>query len=253
MIVYTHDDIILISGALIKNQWPTIKAAANLLLQEFPEGIIIDCAELARVSDEGAQTFLDAMHDIQSARARIIVCNLPESVTTELSKVPGVRSQLPVADSIDEARASLRSGFEAPIATVERGVLVPVLDDTDTEDSIEAASQLARSLRLPLTLVYLIEVDRNKPLGAPLPDREAEAARALGVAVAAARKQGVRFACQVHRVRDAQEGVLHAVTSHDAAYVALSASLEKFNQERFLNLVRILFNRAPCHVLIARK
>src|SRR5260221_6268820 len=108
MIVTTRGDMVGLSGALVKNQWMTIKAAANLLLKEHPEGIIIDCSELDNVSEEGAKTFLDAMRDIQAAGARIVVCSLPENVMQVLRTVRTVRSQLPIASCLEEARASLR-------------------------------------------------------------------------------------------------------------------------------------------------
>src|SRR5215470_1559686 len=114
MIVTSSDDVVRLSGALVKNQWLTIKAAANLLLQSHPQGIIIDCGELTHVSEDGAKTFLDAIKDIQAAGARMVVCNLPPEVLQVIRSVPGVRSQLPIANSVDEARASLRLSGEAP-------------------------------------------------------------------------------------------------------------------------------------------
>ena len=101
MIIETKDDVVRLSGSLHKNQWLTIKAAANLLLQQHPEGIIVDCARLEEISEDGAKTFLEAMRDIEAARSRIIVANLPEKVLAVLKSVPGVRSQLPIAESVE--------------------------------------------------------------------------------------------------------------------------------------------------------
>ena len=108
MIIETKDDVVRLSGSLTRNQWMTIKAAVNLLLTNRPEGIIVDCSHLDSISEAGAKTFLEAMRDIEAMKARIIVVRLPEQVLAVCKTVPGVRSQLPLADSIEEARASLR-------------------------------------------------------------------------------------------------------------------------------------------------
>src|SRR5437879_2535309 len=110
MIVTGKNDIVQLSGALHKNQWLTIKATARLLLQQHSQGILIDCSELTEVSEEGTKTFLEAMRDIQGEGARIVLVNLPDNVLQVMRCVPGVRSQLPIAKSEEEARASLRVG-----------------------------------------------------------------------------------------------------------------------------------------------
>src|ERR1051325_11176998 len=101
MIVSSHSDSVLLRGALHRNEWLTIKALAKLHLQQHSQGILIDCTGLTDVSADGAKTFLEAMHDIQSEGARIIVVNLPDNVLDMIRSVPGVRSQLPIARSIE--------------------------------------------------------------------------------------------------------------------------------------------------------
>ena len=89
MIIYAKDDIVALTGALTKNEWLSIKAAANLLLREHPEGIIVDCEGLENVTEEGARTFLHALRDTQSADARIVVANVPRAVQETIQEVPG--------------------------------------------------------------------------------------------------------------------------------------------------------------------
>ena len=114
MIIETRGHVVHLSGSLHKNQWMSIRAAANLLLHDHPQGIIVDCAGLENISEDGARTFLEAMRDIESARARIIVASLPQNVLTVIKTVPGVRSQLPIAASVEAARASLKVQRRAP-------------------------------------------------------------------------------------------------------------------------------------------
>src|SRR2546421_4878662 len=216
MIVTTAEDVVRLSGALVKNQWLTIKAAANLLMQNHPEGIIINCAELSHVSEDGAKTFLEAMKDIQSAGARIMVCNLPDNVLQVIRSVPGVRSQLPLANSEEEARASLRLGGAAPSADSDRppaagGVIVPLLPGLDVEHALMIAGRVAKEHRAQIHLVYVMEVARNLPLTSALCEEEGAAQSVLNQALQHAKRQNVLPTAHVERVRDVVEGLLHAL------------------------------------------
>ena len=53
------------------------------------------------------------MRDIEAANARIIVAMLPDNVLAVIKTIPGVRSQLPIAASVAEARSSLRMAGRA--------------------------------------------------------------------------------------------------------------------------------------------
>lgn len=108
MIIEAREDVVQLEGELDKNLWPTIQAAANLLLRHHVEGIIVDGSGLTGCSAEGAKTFRDAMDYIARYRARIVVCALPENVLESIRAVPGVRSRLPVTATLEEARASLK-------------------------------------------------------------------------------------------------------------------------------------------------
>ena len=175
MIIETRGDVVHLSGSLHKNQWMSIRAAANLLLHDHPQGIIVDCAGLENISEDGARTFLEAMRDIESARARIIVASLPQNVLTVIKTVPGVRSQLPIAASVEAARASLkvqrRAPDPAPHADATRSgqvILVPLMAEVDLTYGADLAARLARVAKAEVRLVYLLEVTRTLPLNAPL-------------------------------------------------------------------------------------
>jgi anti-anti-sigma regulatory factor len=258
MIVTSKNDVVELSGSLHKNQWLAIKAAAKLLLRQHPQGILIDCSELEEVSEDGAKTFLDAMKDIQGEGARIIVCNLPDNVLRVVRSVPGVRSQLPIAKSVEEARASLRLGGSAAMGDAERppaekGVLIPLVEGLDVDYAVTIAARLSREMRLPVLLVYLLAVGRNLPLNTPLAEQETAANRLLERAEQAARRQNLAFARYVERVRDVEEGVLQAIKNYKAGYVVLGAFADHAEDDLFHTLVETLLHRAPCNVLIGRK
>lgn len=257
MIVIGRNDVVHLSGALRKNQWLTIKAAAKLLLQQHPQGILIDCSELTEVSEEGTKTFLEAMRDIQGEGARIVVVNLPETVLQVIRGVPGVRSQLPIAKSEEEARASLRAGVmlgttaERPLS--ENSILIPLLPGFDIEYAVNVAGRASRELRQPITLASLLVVSRNKPLNTPMPDEEAAAVALLARAEAAAKRHNLPYARHVERMRDAEEGLLQLIKTYKASHVYIGAYADHSQDEQFLRMVEILLHRAPCNVIIARQ
>ena len=262
MIIETKDDVVRLSGSLHKNQWLTIKAAANLLLQNHPQGIIIDCARLENISEDGAKTFLEAMRDIESAKARIIVANLPMGILAVCKTIPGVRSQLPIAESVEAARASLRmhnrptlGQTSAEIAKRGSVILVPLLAELDLTYGAALAGRLARAGRNDVRLVYFLEVARTLPLNAPLMEKEQEARESLSQAMLMAKQVNAPASEHVERVRDAAEGILAAIKTLDAEMVVLGATSEPLGAEghdKFHHIVDSLLHRAPVEVVIGR-
>jgi len=258
MIVSTKDDVVRLSGSLVKNQWLTIKAAANLLMRSYPQGIVIDCSELTHVSEDGARTFLDAVRDIQAAGARMMVSGLPEEVLKVVRSVPGVRSQLPIANSLEEARASLHlsgetGGAEAEGKPATPGVLVPLIGSLDIEYAVTLAGKLSRDLHLPVTLLALLVVGRNVPIGAPLPEAEAEASGWLEEATNHATRQGITFVRRMERVRESHEGILHAARQHEATHVVIAVPADRVREEEMRDLIFALMERAPCSVIVGKR
>ncbi len=257
MIVTTFADTVGLSGALVKNQWLTIKAAASLLLREHPEGIVIDCGELTNVSEDGSKTFLEAVKDIQAGGSRIVVCNLPRQVLELIKTVPGVRSQLPIASSVEEARASFKLTLSAPPTdsdrpAAENGVVVPLMDGLDPVHAVRIAARAAFGTNSPIHLVYLLEVGRSVALGTPMPEREAAANAMLDAATVAARELGVAVSAHVERVRDAQEGALAAIKNYKAGYAVLCVTPAAALEDRWSEFASILLHKAQCDVLIGR-
>lgn len=252
MIVYTRDDTVKLSGALVRNQWQTIKAAANLLLREHGEGILIDGGELTHVTEEGARTFLDAMKDIQSAGARMVVCNLPEHVMEVLRTVPGVRSQLALAMSVEDARASLKPDREGTHGFAERSVVVPLIDGLDTETAMALAARAGRERSAQVTALAFIVVARQVAIGTPAPDLEARAQESADEALREARRLGITCTVHLARVRDVRDGLLAELAAHHAVKVVVALRAEMLEEEGLLDLANELLRKAPCDVLLAR-
>jgi len=262
MIIEAREDVVRLEGALDKNLWPTIQAAASLLLRHHIQGIIVDGSGLTGCSAEGAKTFRDGMDYIERYRARIVVSGLSESVMEVIRAVPGVRSRLPVSATPDEARASLKLG-RSPAARATAGdraprsILVPLL----RADNPEAASALACRLAkgeggqaARLHLAYVLEVPRHLPLTAPLPEEEAEASRALEAAAAQARCDGVTAEPLVTRARDAGEEIVHQAEMLSASLIVLAyLPSDDPGDTQMSRVSRTVLDRAPCEVVLNKQ
>lgn len=260
MIINSKDDVLSLSGSLHKNQWMTIKAAANLLLQDYPQGIIIDCSELTDISEGGACTFLDAMRDIEGAHAHILVANLPENVLSVCKTIPGVRSQLPIANSVEEARKSLQMTGKAvaPAVSGKPGalVIVPLLANMDLSYGAALAGRLARAGQGEVRLIYFLEVARTLPLNAPLLEEEQAAQETLALAHQRIKPNGMPVSEYLEKVRDAADGILTAIKTYAADMVILGTVHRPAlgdGYERYQRLVETLLKKAPCEVVIGRQ
>jgi anti-anti-sigma regulatory factor len=117
MIIHENGDVIALKGSLDTNQWPALRSVVSLRLKEHPSGVILDGSSLTDITEAGAHTFLDASNFIQAHHARVVVSGLPDNILEAIRRIPGVRSQLPLASSVEEARASLAVGGEEAVHT----------------------------------------------------------------------------------------------------------------------------------------
>ena len=258
MIIEARDDVVQLQGALDKNLWLTIQAAANLLLRHHTQGIIIDGSQLTRISPEGAQTFRDAMDYIERYRARIVVCALPEPIMEGLRAVPGIRSRLPIAATIEEARSSLRLARPGALPGGKsrrplQDILVPLLRSDTPETSTLLACRLAKAdgHTTRLHLAYILEVSRQLPLAAPLPEEEAIASRSLEAAEAWVHREGLHAVPHVLRARDAGEEIVHQASLLNASIIILSRCPSSGSEDEFMTrITRTVMERAPCEVIL---
>ena len=221
MIIEAREDTITLRGSITANIWPAIQAAATLLLENHPTGIIIDCSALIKITPKGAETFSDAFKYINERNARIVVAALSDELLEIGKEVPGVRSQLPIAATVEEARASL----ELEEVTPERGkarlaAVVPMLGDW--RSSINHACRLAVGKSTEIHLVDLIKVPRALPIGTPLPDRENQGRGRLEAAKELVGEKGFKVFGHVERVRVKSTGLVEFVRQLNADYSVVS-------------------------------
>src|SRR5579883_1984000 len=273
MIIEARDDVLTLSGSLDKNLWPSIESAASLLLRLHPSGILIDASGLTNITSEGAKTFLDAMAYIERYHARIVLCQVPGSAMEVIRNVPGVRSQVPITETCEQARTSLelaarerggRSGKKAAAdgpGISPRRVLVPLLRGAGSpKEAVALALQLGtmsvgeRSdgrtrTRVPpeITAAYILQVPRTMPINAPSPEEEEAAREMLKEAEEALSVIGASAQTEVARTRDVSEEIIAqaARIKTDLIVMAFPSSADT-GQEPYDELLASLLNRAPC-------
>ncbi len=221
MIIEARDDTITLRGVIESNIWAAIQAAAALLLENHPTGIIIDCSALSKITPVGAETFADASTYITEKNARIVVAGLAPELLEIGRSVAGVRSQLPVCNTVDEARASLRFEELAPErGRAENAVVVPLLGDWQA--ALRHALRLAKTSGADVHVVDLIRVPRTLPIGTPLPEREADGQQRLEESAALLKAAGAKHFEHVERVRSKAEGLVDFVHQLKANFLVVS-------------------------------
>lgn len=221
MIIEARDDTITLRGEIHSNIWPAIQAAAALLLENHPTGIIIDATAVTRVTPKGAETLADAFAYISAHEARIVVVGLAPELVEIGRTVPGVRSQLPLANTVEEARASLRLEEVTPQRGRARiAGIVPMLGNW--ERSLYYAGRLAAGESAELHLVDLIKVPRTLPIGTPIPEREQAGQERLAQASEMLRGTGLRGFSHAEHVRSESAGVMEFAQNLGADFAVLS-------------------------------
>lgn len=107
MIIEVKDDTLYLSGNFSENQWPTLESAVRYLLRNHAKGIIVDCSQMVIAAEAGVHTFLEVLRQAAKQGWRVLFVNLPEDMSAQIRSIPGLRSQLPLAASVEEARRSL--------------------------------------------------------------------------------------------------------------------------------------------------
>ena len=258
MIIEARDDVVKLEGCLDRNLWPTIQAAANILLRQHQQGIIIDGSALDACSTAGAETFRAGMDYIEKYDARIVVCGLPEHIMQCVRTVPGVRSRLPIAASLEEARASLTLargtiGREGNGKRALHDILVPLFGDFGHESAALLACRLAKAEghKARIHLVFVLEVPRTLPLTAPLPEEEGAAGRVLLNAEAIVKREGLSAVTHVARGRDAGEEIVQRALALSANVIVLSTKRsDDPNNNIMARVAEVLLERAPCEVIL---
>lgn len=189
MIVESYEDVIKLSGELKKNFWATVHTAISLLLKRHPSGVIIDCSDITEISPEGADTFYNVLQFVnEHDHARIVLAGVKPHVWDVMQTIPDVRSQLPVVETVEEARRSidlfdeqidLKKKRRLGTKIASQTILACLNGDEPTDIEIIAVTkELVSSMETNVVVLLPIVVPRDLPLQAPIPEIEDKAIEA---------------------------------------------------------------------------
>jgi anti-anti-sigma regulatory factor len=257
MIVESYEDVIILSGALRSNYWETLHTAISLTLRRHPSGVIIDCSGLTEVSEDGAQTFRDVMEYIRNQEARVIVASVPETVLDVLRLVPEVRSQLAIADSVEEARHSLdlllqaKPGKRKASPQTSSKIAVLLTGEEVDRQALVLAAQIAEARDSEIHTIYIVLIPRDLPLTAPMPREEGIASMAIDRARSILDRQG-RSVPHVERGRDLAATVENVLQSIKATMVVLPITATAHELDTYTKVMRTLVSRLTQEVIFVR-
>lgn len=180
MIVESYEDVIVLSGPLTAGFWDAVQTAIALTLRRNPTGVIVDCSQITKINEEGAKTFQSAIdYVLEHDGARIIFAGVPDAVMDVLRSVPAVRSQLALADSVEDARTSLNL-FESKETkkrrlseeTRSKHILAVVCPNECDAHFLKTIAEHLSTAPAHLVILFPIIVPRDLPLHAPVPEEE---------------------------------------------------------------------------------
>jgi len=261
MIVESYEDTILLSGELTSDFWETIHTAISLTLKRHPTGVVIDCSGITKCTPQGAETFRRAMEFIEKHDARIIVAAVPPHVLEVLRAVPDVRSQLPVADTVEDARRSLdllvsdeatQRKKKANGKVVKKVLLVCLTGEASDQYLLDVAIEIAEPMEAKVCLVYPVVVPRDLPVQAPMLQHEEVGAKVLGDAAKKLQNAQIQHEVRLERGRDVA-GAIHGVLQDVAAsQVLVALPTEEDLPDQTVKLVKSILGKIQQPVLLVR-
>ena len=266
MIVESYEDVIVLTGALRSNFWETIHTAISLTLKRHPTGVIIDCSGITEITEDGAETFHDAIDYVnEHDRARIVVAAVPPHVLEVLRSVPEVRSQLPIAATVEDARLSLdllvESGDDPKkkrrkdqeVRQYDRTIVAVLSGDESDEDLLHVVKEFVSTQPAKVFLLFPIIVPRNLPLQAPMPELEQRAVKSIESAKAKMLEYKTAHEARVEHGRD-YPSLIHAITEEvNAARVMFAFSRRSPEKmEEGLKLVGSIMHKVTRPIVIVR-
>lgn len=255
MIVESFEDVIHLSGSLKFNFWETVHTAISLTLKRHPTGVIIECSNISDCTTEGAETFRDILEFIQEHDARVICVAVPPAVMDVLKSTPEVRSQLPIAGSIEEARRSLDllaqttdKKRKAPATEDLSKIVTYITGEPRDKIGLEAAKRMARGMHGQVLLVYVIEVPRHLPLQAPMQDEEGQALAALQGAQQVLSAGDIPHTIMLERGRDTATALEEVMAEQGGAVLLIPLSSEADETEADLKLIKSALTKVSAQV-----
>lgn len=132
-------------------------------------------------------------------------------------------------------------------------MLVPVVDNPESQAAIEVACRLAAERGATISAVSVVEVPPLLPLDSHLGEQEEEARRLLERAGATGDSYGVKVVPHVLRGRDAGVAIVEEASAGEAELIVVGTARKTLRSTGALvfgGTVRHILSSAPCRVLV---
>ncbi|MBS1714097.1 MAG: hypothetical protein JST30_07135 [Armatimonadetes bacterium] len=263
MIVESYDDVVVLSGPLRSNFWDTIHTAISLTLRRHPTGVIVDCSGITALTPEGAETFHDAIRFVKShEQARIVVAAVPPAVMEVFREVPEVRSQLPVAATVEEARRSLdllvkeedhgKKRKKESFKEFDRNILAVISGDSSDAHMFKVLEELIEAVPAKVVLLCPILIPRELPVTAPMPKEEEFAASALEHGRRRMSEHGTACEIRLERTRDIPTIIQEVSAEVDAAHVIVGLASDMKGDDAYLKVLKAVIDKVKRPLVIVR-
>ncbi len=150
-------------------------------------------------------------------------------------------------------RLGLPSRHKLQLPRAER-ILLPVNGSAMDHQALELATEIVRSNRGSLFIVYVIEVPRELPLDAPMNEQVSVAEAALAEMEEFCNQQHCQVAAELLQARQAGPAVVNEITERDADLVILGMDHQRrFGEFTLGDAVPYVLEHSPCAVWVLRE
>ena len=148
-------------------------------------------------------------------------------------------------DGVRRKRAIVTVGY--------RSILVPVVDNAESEKAVDVACRLSAEHGASITAVAVIEVPSVLPLDSHMLEEEADARRVLTRATAIGDSYGIRVSPRMVRGREAAAAIVDeaVVTSCELVVIGVPPKRRLGNRTFvFGRTGEAVLKKAPCRVMV---
>jgi nucleotide-binding universal stress UspA family protein len=142
--------------------------------------------------------------------------------------------------------------FGAALALEYRRIVVPVVPGRPSDDALDVACRLSAERGARVVALTVVEVPRELPLDAPLPDEERVANDELDEAVAIGDTYGVKVVARLVRGRSASSEIVREAERRGTEIIVLGSPRKGLTRRRgvFGSTVDRVMRKAPCRVMV---
>lgn len=127
-----------------------------------------------------------------------------------------------------------------------RNILIPGDGSKSSEEIVRFICSIQTIIEAQVTVIFVIEVPRNLPLDAPLPDKTAQAATVLQQAAAIAADYRAHINTSIIHARSADEAII--ATAEDLQCDVIALSQDDHRLSIFANKATTIYQKAKCSV-----